>query len=54
MITSTAESVTSSVASLSAEFARQNAELMASRLDVAFLFLQTISGEESGRLPSTR
>ena len=32
VLTSAAESVTGSVSSLSAEFARQNAELMASRL----------------------
>ena len=41
VITSIAESVTGSVASLSAEFTRQNAELMVSRLDVALLFSQS-------------
>ena len=41
VLTSAAASVTDSVAPLSAEFARQNAELMASRLDVALLFSQS-------------
>ena len=53
VLNSAAESVTGSVSSLSAEFARQNAELIALRLDL-FSVLRTISGEESGRLLSTR